>query len=401
MVHRKLLLISIIGVVLWLGQPQLRGDVQATLRPYINSRAQVIQKQVGSWHDEEAQALIAIVRGLLQRPSITTINGTAQIAQSVTPPTPAPIATITDDPWSLWQAPTISAKQFDDILAQYGSPAHGIGPYITRIAHEHQIDTAYLLFIFIHESTAATNPAWIGFYPDGSSTRNPGNIRCLGGYDCYKGFTVFPSWESGFEAMVQLLVEYRAGGGVYYRGTKQHDTITEAIRTWAPPSENDTERYVQQLQRAVSTWRELSGSYIEPIKQGAPRTSHRVTDLEQINAPFDMVHCGYWGNQPNCQHLGTDIAVDIGAPVYAPLDAVYITTGTYTDSARRGDYVMMLVDEQYELYIGHMQNAIRLAVGSSVRAGDVIGYGSDAVHVHVQLRDERGNLLDFMKFIEQ
>ena len=49
-------------------------------------------------------------------------------------------------------------------------------------------------------------------------------------------FAYFPTPEIGFEAMKQLLL-------LHYRG----QTIAEMMQHYAPPSENDTQRYIENI----------------------------------------------------------------------------------------------------------------------------------------------------------
>ena len=81
---------------------------------------------------------------------------------------------------------------------------------------------------------------------------NPGNIRdgsfaqSLPGYvGSNKGFAVFDSVNSGFNALNTLLQNY------WNKGLRSVDSI---ISKWAPPNENDTNSYVNQ----VSKWLNVS-----------------------------------------------------------------------------------------------------------------------------------------------
>ena len=84
------------------------------------------------------------------------------------------------------------------------------------------------------------------------TNNNPGNIRdgsfaqSLPGYiGSNKGFAVFDSVNSGFNALNTLLQNY------WNKGLRSVDSI---ISRWAPPSENDTNSYVNQ----VSKWLNVS-----------------------------------------------------------------------------------------------------------------------------------------------
>ena len=78
----------------------------------------------------------------------------------------------------------------------------------------------------------------------GLRNNNPGNIRRGGGH--FKGerlpsldpaFKQFETIEWGYRAMFVLLDNYRRRHGL--------QSIREMIRRWAPPVENDTERYIR------------------------------------------------------------------------------------------------------------------------------------------------------------
>jgi len=72
--------------------------------------------------------------------------------------------------------------------------------------------------------------------------RNPGNIR-YGEFSMHHGavgtdgvFAIFPTDEAGFRAMSVLL-------GAAYRGL----TVAQAIAKWAPPTENNTRQYIEDV----------------------------------------------------------------------------------------------------------------------------------------------------------
>lgn len=370
--------IGVCCLLIILGNPELRGGAQRYVRIY------QVNERIATYRDVLEPSLVALAATLRDQATVR-IQPIIPIKQTE--------LDLSDD-WSMTHGPSITAAQFNEILKEYNSPATGIGGYVTSVAKEKQIDNAYVLFIFIHESGAGTNPNWVGNKGNGNTTHNPGNIRCIDKYPCYQGFADFPSWEVGFEKMIQLLVEYREGGGPLYGGSKAHATIDAAINTWAPPVENDTNHYVDSLKQHVSAWRKLNKS--TPVTQSA--SIHPVTKDMHINAGFNTINCAYWSFQTNCQHFGTDLALEVGEPVYAPVDGVFLTTGFYSAPAMYGYYVMYLTADGYELYLGHLDNVINLEPGSKITAGDVIGYGNELLHTHVQLRDKDRNLVDFMDY---
>ena len=72
---------------------------------------------------------------------------------------------------------------------------------------------------------------------------NPGNLRyydfskSMGAIGGAGGFAVFPDEDAGMDALVRLL----------RTDTYRRRTIGDAVRRYAPPSENDTARYMQRL----------------------------------------------------------------------------------------------------------------------------------------------------------
>lgn len=144
--------------------------------------------------------------------------------------------------------PTISAADVDAILAQYGSPAAGTGQAWVDLGIRYQIDPAYAVAFFIHESSAGTNPAWAGIKPDGSVTHNVGNIICAGYPTCFNRFRDYPNWETGIEDWYKLIaVEYINGRGAH--------TIEQIIPIYAPSFENNVPQYVGAVNALVSDWR--------------------------------------------------------------------------------------------------------------------------------------------------
>lgn len=90
-----------------------------------------------------------------------------------------------------------------------------------------------------------------GFYLTGSRAQrnnNPGNIE-FGAFAQQHGathgdprFAVFPSAQEGFAAVRALLSNYVRGN--------ENITLSEAINKWAPPVENKTDLYLNN----ICTW---------------------------------------------------------------------------------------------------------------------------------------------------
>lgn len=145
-------------------------------------------------------------------------------------------------------ASSLTAAQIDRILASYGSPATGTGEVWLQLGQKYQIDPAYAVAFFIHESSAGTNPRWAGIKPGGATTHNIGNIICAGYPRCYGRFRDYNSWEEGIEDWYRLIaVEYIRG-----RGTV---TVEQIIPIYAPAFENDVQGYINAVERLVDGWR--------------------------------------------------------------------------------------------------------------------------------------------------
>ncbi|GIV90789.1 MAG: hypothetical protein KatS3mg055_3307 [Chloroflexus sp.] len=148
----------------------------------------------------------------------------------------------------LRSAPSLTPAQIDEILRSYGSPATGTGEIWYRLGLEYNIDPAYAVAFFIHESGAGTNPNWVGMKPDGSTTHNVGNIICAGYPTCYGRFRDYPDWETGIADWYRLIdVEY-----LRWRGLQ---TVADIIPIYAPSFENDVQGYIQVVTGLVDRWR--------------------------------------------------------------------------------------------------------------------------------------------------
>ncbi len=171
-------------------------------------------------------------------------NGQTTAANIASATRPAPAR----GDYRLRTAPSLSPDQIDQILRSYGSPATGTGEIWYRLGVEYNIDPAYALAFFIHESGAGTNPNWAGFKPDGRTTHNVGNIICAGYPTCYGRFRDYPDWETGIADWYRLIdVEYIRGRGL--------QTVTEVIPIYAPSIENDVQSYISVVTRLVDQWR--------------------------------------------------------------------------------------------------------------------------------------------------
>lgn len=175
---------------------------------------------------------------------LSFFRGESTVTEKAVPPQLTP-----DGEHSILGTPSISAQEIDHVLRQYDSPAVGQGKAFYELGKKYNIDPAYALAFFIHESSAGTNSGWAGLKSDGSSTHNVGNIICAGYKTCYNRFRDYASWEEGIEDWYRLLsVEYIEG-----RGTS---TVEQIIPIYAPSFENDVPAYVNAVTALVNEWRE-------------------------------------------------------------------------------------------------------------------------------------------------
>jgi hypothetical protein len=242
----RIYILGIVFLLMALNIPEVTGDIRNTVTfysPRINDQLLVAK-------DTAEPVLLSILKDIQQKSKITlSSNGVIQRTIALRE------GVDTSDTFSLSHAPSITAEQFDTILRDYNSPAAGVGIPITAYAKEKQIDTAYVLYMFIQESTAGTSPNW------NAATRNPGNIICAGYSTCIGRFRQYSTWEEGFKAQIDLLADYR--------DTNNIQDIDTAMHKWAPPSENDTAAYIDTLKQHVDTWRKANaGNFIATSQPG-------------------------------------------------------------------------------------------------------------------------------------
>lgn len=139
---------------------------------------------------------------------------------------------------------------------------------------------------------------------------------------------------------------------------------------------------------------ETSPNEAKPAIPGLNRAL--ITIPEHINARFDDTGSPAWANQPGGKHLGTDFGAPNGSNVYAPWDMTVVSTGSYKDEGRRGNYVIGTLNDGTEYYSGHLGD-IAVKPGDKVHLGQKIGQIGYYNHTHIQLRIN-GQLSDFEKY---
>jgi len=228
--------LGILISLIFLNMPATR---EATLQR-IQIYTPVARTKITDLTDKYSPAFASIIKDLKNVPR-TVIGGKVVAFDTVTN---APVDT--SDNFNIKHKSSITADQFDAVLREYGSPALGVGAHVVAYGNKKNVDAAYALYIFIHESTAGTNPNWVGMKGGGETTHNPGNIVCAGYSTCYGRFRDYPTWEDGFDGLIDLL-------DVYSQDLK---TMKEAIARWAPDSDgNDPAGYYASLETNVRKWR--------------------------------------------------------------------------------------------------------------------------------------------------
>jgi hypothetical protein len=136
--------------------------------------------------------------------------------------------------------PSLSADFINHVLAVADSPASGTGQALYDLSVQYDVDDAYALATFWHESTYG-KAGWA--FTDHSL----GNIVCAGYPTCNGRFRWYATWQEGYEDFYRLIArEYAARGLV---------TLETIIPVYAPSSENDTAEYINTLRYAMHSYR--------------------------------------------------------------------------------------------------------------------------------------------------
>jgi len=103
-------------------------------------------------------------------------------------------------PYTVLGKPSISADFINQVLAHYQSSAAGKGQALYNDGLKYGIDPVYALAFFMHESRFGTTGV-------ATVTHSLGNIRATAGYQSYKGYRMYHTWEEGFEDWYQLIAK--------------------------------------------------------------------------------------------------------------------------------------------------------------------------------------------------
>src|SRR5207248_5195535 len=137
---------------------------------------------------------------------------------------------------------SISVRQIELVLQQYGSPAQGKGQALFDTGVRYGINPAYALAFFVHESGCGTKG--VARY-----THSIGNIRWTDGYDNYQGYRSYSSWEDGIEDWYKLISD------LYITGWHLR-TVDAIVPVYAPYGDNNNPpTYVAAVKQMVDSWR--------------------------------------------------------------------------------------------------------------------------------------------------
>jgi hypothetical protein len=146
---------------------------------------------------------------------------------------------------------TITAEKIDEVLAQFHSPAQGIGKDLIAMGEKYNINAAVALAFFIQESSAGTK---------GAAVRNNswGNIKGSGPAGSDGTFRTYHNFTEGAEDWFRLIRnKYLASPN---EGGFGAQTLSQIISKYAPGSDNNNERgYVATVKGLVSGWAKQTG----------------------------------------------------------------------------------------------------------------------------------------------
>jgi len=170
--------------------------------------------------------------------------GTVAQARSILPAQLPPPSSGT----SVVGGPSLSAAFVNQVLANAGSPAAGQGDTFYSNSVKYNIDDAWAMAFYRHESSYGTQGV-------ARFSLSIGNLRCVyKGYEdlgpwCAGGYTHFPNWQAGIEAWYRLIRNV-------YVNSWGCSTVEQIIPHYAPNADhNDESAYIASVESSVSTWR--------------------------------------------------------------------------------------------------------------------------------------------------
>ncbi|HEU5330339.1 MAG TPA: glucosaminidase domain-containing protein [Thermomicrobiales bacterium] len=141
-------------------------------------------------------------------------------------------------------SPSIDVATIQRVLAQYHSPATADAQAIYDDGVQHNIDPAYCLAFFIHESAAGTQGV-------ARTTYSIGNIRAKPGEPSYDGYRLYSSWREGIADWYRLIDDL-------YVHQWNLTTVDAIVPVYAPSTDNNDEAtYIYTIKWLVAGWRGL------------------------------------------------------------------------------------------------------------------------------------------------
>src|SRR3954453_9796845 len=140
--------------------------------------------------------------------------------------------------------PSISGATVAQVLSAFHSPLAEIAADIYRLGQEAHIDPAFALAIWRKESQFGTTGAAV-------STHNMGNLVCDAAAHppavaCSGRWAVYPSWLDAVRDWYAYMNRHYVAHGL--------TTVEAILPVYAPPSENDTAGYIDQVQTWMREW---------------------------------------------------------------------------------------------------------------------------------------------------
>jgi hypothetical protein len=143
---------------------------------------------------------------------------------------------------SIVGSPTLTAAFINQVLLDHSSPAQGTGETFYDEGLQHNIDPAFALAFFQHESD-------FGKRGEATESLSIGDMGCLPNYRCRDGFAWFSSWEQGIKAWYNLV------SGPLYVGSGL-TTLGPVIHRYSPSADGNNEyAYVESVAQSVQSWR--------------------------------------------------------------------------------------------------------------------------------------------------
>jgi hypothetical protein len=141
-------------------------------------------------------------------------------------------------------SPSVDVALIRRVLQGYHSPAADDAQAMYDYGVQHNIDPAYCLAFFIHESAAGTQGV-------ARTTYSIGNIRAKPGEPSYEGYRLYSSWREGIADWYRLIDEL-------YVHQWNLTTVDSIVPVYAPSTDNNDEQtYIYTIKWLVAGWRGL------------------------------------------------------------------------------------------------------------------------------------------------